>query len=76
MYVNLDDVLAIGQTFQDHLANLKNIFTRLMEADLLKRTKLKPTKCKLAQRMVDFLGSGFVWWYLCSDGCFGLPKAH
>ena len=56
--VYLDDVLVIGQTFQDHLTNLRDVFTRLLKAGL----KLKPTKCKLAQRKVEFLG------YVVSDG--------
>ena len=50
--VYLDDVLVIGRTFQEHLTNLKEVFTRLAKAGL----KLKPSKCKLARGELDFLG--------------------
>ena len=50
--VYLDDVLVIGPSFNEHLANLREVFTRLSHAGL----KLKPTKCKLVQRRVEFLG--------------------
>ena len=50
--VYLDDVLVIGRTFDEHLSNLREVFNRLSEAGL----KLKPAKCKLARREVEFLG--------------------
>ena len=50
--VYLDDVLVIGCTFQEHLDNLREVFTRLSKAGL----RLKPAKCKLARRQVEFLG--------------------
>lgn len=50
--VYLDDILVIGRTFEEHLSNLREVFTRLTRAGL----KLKPSKCKLARGEVDFLG--------------------
>ena len=50
--VYLDDILVIGKTFEEHQANLREVFSRLQRA----RWKLKPTKCKFLQKEVDFLG--------------------
>ena len=50
--VYLDDVLVIGSTFEEHLSNLREVFTRLSTAGL----KLKPSKCKLVRGEVEFLG--------------------
>ena len=50
--VYLDDILVIGQTFEEHLTNLREVFSRLRRAGL----KLKPTKCKLLRKEVDILG--------------------
>jgi len=44
--VYLDDVLVMGSTFEEHLDNLRTVFTR---AGL----KLKPTKCKLVRQEVE-----------------------
>ena len=46
--IHLDDILVTGQTFQEHMENLRLIFTRLRQAGL----KLKPSKCKLVQQKV------------------------
>ena len=56
--IYLDDVLVIGHTFQEHLDNLREVFTRPSKAGL----RLKPAKCKLARRQVEFLG------YVVSEG--------
>ena len=50
--IYLDDVLIIGRTYKEHLDNLREVFTRLTNAGL----KLKPSKCKLVQREVEFPG--------------------
>ena len=50
--VYLDDILAIGQSLEEHLSNLREVFTRLRRAGL----RLKPTKCKLLRKEVEFLG--------------------
>ena len=48
----LDDVIVYGETFEKTLENLAEVFNRLKEADL----KLKPSKCNLFQKQVEFLG--------------------
>ena len=48
----LDDVIVIGKSMEEHNQNLVKVFDRLRVAGL----KLKPTKCKLAQRSVEYLG--------------------
>ena len=50
--VYLDDILVMGRTFEEHLANLRVVFSRLANAGL----KLKPSKCELVHREVNFLG--------------------
>ena len=50
--IYLDDVLVVGQTFAEHMNNLKEVFAQLLKAGL----KLKPSKCKLVQEKVSFLG--------------------
>ena len=51
-FVYLDDVLIVSQTFQDHLAHLREVFSRLRTANL----RLKPKKCGLLRQQVPFLG--------------------
>ena len=48
----LDDVLVLGKTFEDHLENLQEALARFEKFGL----KLKPKKCQLFQREVEFLG--------------------
>ncbi len=48
----LDDILALGKTFDEHLHILREIFKRFLEYQL----KLKPKKCQLFARKVEFLG--------------------
>ena len=50
--VYLDDILVIGQSLEEHLSNLREVFTRLRRAGL----RLKPTKCKLLRKEVEFRG--------------------
>lgn len=50
--VYLDDIIVIGKTFREHLANLKEVFQRLREAGL----RLKPNKCHFCSPQVEFLG--------------------
>ena len=50
--VYFDDIIVVGHTFQDHLHNLSKVLTHLRAAGL----KLKPTKCRLCQCRVEFLG--------------------
>ena len=52
-FVFLDDIIVISLTFEQHLERLNVVFDRLRSANL----KLKPSKCKLFQLKVKFLGS-------------------
>ena len=51
--VFLDDIVVMSTTFEQHLERLRAVFSRLKSANL----KLKPSKCKLFQLKVKFLGS-------------------
>ena len=51
--VFLDDIVVIAKTFDEHLERLGVVLDRLISANL----KLKPSKCKLLQKKVKFLGS-------------------
>ncbi len=48
----LDDILVLGKNFEDHIHNLRDVFLRFREFGL----KLKPRKCMLVQKKVEFLG--------------------
>ena len=48
----LDDILVLGSTFSNHLAHIREVLLRFREHKL----KLKPKKCILFQKQVDFLG--------------------
>jgi len=50
--VYIDDVIVFGDSFDEQLQRLDQVFERLAKAKL----KLKPSKCSLCQRSVDFLG--------------------
>ena len=48
----LDDVIVFGRSFGEHMQRLCLVLQRLRAANL----KLKPKKCRLLQRKVEFLG--------------------
>ncbi len=50
--VYIDDIVIPGKTFTEHLAHLRQVFQRLKGAGL----KLKPSKCNLCLKEVEFLG--------------------
>jgi len=50
--VYLDDVVVFARTFEEQLAMLDEVFARIGRANL----KLKPSKCLLFKREVEFLG--------------------
>ena len=52
LLVYMDDIVIFSNSFEDHLAHLELVFTRLREANL----KLKPSKCKFAAQKVLYLG--------------------
>ncbi len=50
--VYVDDIIVHGRTFEEYLDKLHLVWSRLREANL----KMKPSKCKLFQDSVTFLG--------------------
>jgi hypothetical protein len=50
--VYLDDIIIFSRTLPEHLSRLEEVFKRLINAGL----KLKPSKCRLLQVKVEFLG--------------------
>ena len=50
MYIN--DIIIFSRTMEDHLAQLDAVFNRLKSAVL----KLKPKKCNLFKKKVQYLG--------------------
>ena len=48
----LDDVVVLGRSFSDHIGHLRQVLQRFNDYQL----KLKPRKCVLFQRKVEFLG--------------------
>ena len=50
--VYLDDVIVFGKTFEQALENLEEVFSRFQSANF----KLKPKKCHLFRKEVNFLG--------------------
>lgn len=51
-FVNLVDVIIIGTSLENHLKQLREIFTRLHKYNL----KLQPTKCEFLRKEVIYLG--------------------
>ena len=52
LLVYLDDILVFGSTFEETLSRLGELLRRLRNANL----KLKPAKCKLFRKSLEFLG--------------------
>ena len=50
--VYLDDIIIYSRSFDEHLENLNDVFSRLRSANV----KLKPSKCSLARSSVEYLG--------------------
>ena len=48
----LDDICVLGRSTDEHLENLKEVFQRFRQYGL----KLKPRKCELFRKQVEFLG--------------------
>ena len=49
--IYIDDIIVFSQSFEEHLQRLRHVFQRLQIACL----KLKPEKCKFAQKKVLYL---------------------
>ena len=54
----LDDVIVLGSSFDHHVANLREVFNQFQAH----RLKLKPRKCCLFQKEVQFLGKIISEW--------------
>ena len=50
--IYLDDIIVISKTFEEMIKNLETVFKRFEDVDL----KLKPRKCHLFRKEVEFLG--------------------
>jgi len=46
--VHLDDIIIFGKSFEEQVARLQKVFTRISSANL----NLKPSKCSLFRRSV------------------------
>ena len=53
--VYLDDIIVFSQTVEEHFTRLADVLRRLNEAGL----KLKPSKCQLFRKSVQYLGLSF-----------------
>ena len=65
LFVYLDDICIYSKTFEEHLAHLDLVFTRLHDHNL----KLKPSKCHLFRKEIDYLGH-----VLSADGIATNPE--
>jgi len=52
VFIYLDDILIASKNFAEHIAHITEVLQRLQEAGL----KLKPSKCRFAEKQVDYLG--------------------
>ncbi len=52
LLIYLDDIIIFSKSFNEHLARLQLVFDRLREHGL----KLKPSKCQLVRKEVQYLG--------------------
>ena len=50
--VYLDDIVVFSKTLEEHLQRLEMVLQRLVDTGL----KLKPSKCRMLQRRIVFLG--------------------
>ena len=50
--VYLDDIVIFSSSVEQHLSRLDLVFAKLREANL----KLKPSKCALLRKSVEYLG--------------------
>lgn len=51
-HLQLDDIIVLGSTFQEHLENLRNVFQRLRARGL----RLQVEKCSFCQSELKYLG--------------------
>lgn len=51
-FAYLDDIIVLGETFDEHLSHLEEVFRRLKKANL----KLNPEKCQFGRKSLKYLG--------------------
>ncbi|XP_018578275.1 uncharacterized protein LOC108916491 [Anoplophora glabripennis] len=51
-FAYLDDIIVLGETFEEHLDNLREVFRRLRMANL----QLNPDKCEFCRKSLKYLG--------------------
>lgn len=51
-FAYLDDIIVLGETFEGHLENLREVFRRLRAANL----QLNPDKCQFCRKSLKYLG--------------------
>lgn len=51
-FVYIDDIIIVGETFEEHLENIKTIFETLRSANF----RIQPEKCEFVKNEVEFLG--------------------
>lgn len=51
-FAYLDDIIVLGETFEGHLTNLREVFRRLRVANL----QLNPEKCQFCRKSLKYLG--------------------
>ena len=52
LFVYLDDLLIVSQSFEEHLVHVEQVLKQLEDAGL----RLRPEKCSFAQERVEYLG--------------------
>lgn len=50
--IYLDDIIAFGASFEDHLQKLRQVLGRVRDHGL----KIKPKKCQLFKQHIEYLG--------------------
>ncbi|XP_045482795.1 uncharacterized protein LOC123686605 [Harmonia axyridis] len=62
-FAYLDDIVVLGETFEEHLENLQEVFQRLREAKL----RLNPDKCEFVRKSLKYLGHVVTSDGICTD---------
>ena len=52
VFIYLDDILIASRNFEEHTSHVIEVLQRLQDVGL----KVKPSKCKFAEKQVDYLG--------------------
>ena len=52
VFIYLDDILIASRNFEEHISHVTEVLQRLQDVGL----KVKPSKCRFAEKQVDYLG--------------------